>query len=179
MPPPRPRQPIRADAGAGRGGLRRVGILTACVALIAALALRAAATEASSIGRAKFVKRADNICQPSRNDAKRRVDHGVRLLTKKHPRIQAAGREFVRAYRELRDGYDRVARLPRPGADHRRIARWLHRERQATATGVRSAKALRRKHFERSRRLSAEAAKLEQRAKRPVRNFDFKHCRPL
>ena len=110
-----------------------------CVALIAALALSAAATEASSIGRAKFVKRADNICQPSRNDAKRRINHGVRLLTKKHPRIQAAGREFVRAYRELRDGYDRVARLPRPGADHRRIARWLHRERQATATGVRSA----------------------------------------
>lgn len=153
--------------------------MTACVALIAALALSAAATEASSIGRAKFVKRADNICQPSRNDAKRRVDHGVRLLTKKHPRIQAAGREFVRAYRELRDGYDRIARLPRPGADHKRIARWLRRERQATATGVRSAKALRRKHFERSRRLSAEAAKLEQRAKRPVRNFDFKHCRPL
>ena len=96
MPPPRPRQPIRADAGAGRGGLRRVGILTACVALIAALALSAAATEASSIGRAKFVKRADNICQPSRNDAKRRVDHGVRLLTKKHPR-DPGGRARVRA----------------------------------------------------------------------------------
>ena len=157
----------------------RLGMWTACAALLAVLALSAAATDASSIGRAKFVQRADNLCQPSRNDAKRRINHGVRLLTKKHPRIQAAGREFVRAYRELRDGYDRVARLPRPRADHKRIARWLHRERHATATGVRSAKALRRKHFEKSRRLSAEAARLEQRAKRLVRNFDFKHCRPL
>jgi hypothetical protein len=150
-----------------------------CIFLVGGVALGAGLADAHSIGRAKFVKRADNVCQPMRNDAKRRVDHGVRLLTKKHPRIQAAGREFVRAYRELRAGYDGVARLPRPGSDHKRIAKWLHRERRATATGVHSAKALRRKHLTRAARLSNEAAALEQAAARPVRNFDFKHCRPL
>jgi hypothetical protein len=135
--------------------------------------------DAHSGGRAKFVKRADNLCQPQRNDAKRRIANGTRLLTKKHPRIPAAGREFARAWRELRTGYRRVARLPRPAADHRRIARWLHRERRATATGVRSANALRRHHFDKARRLSRKAAVEEQDAARPVRNFDFEYCRPL
>ena len=153
----------------------------AVLALIAGLALVAGATAAEPLksGRAEFVKRADNICQPQRNDAKRLIANGVRLLTKKHPRVQAAGREFVRAYRELRRGYNRVAGLPRPRGDRRRIAKWLRRERAATATGVRSAKALRRKRFDRAERLSDEAAALEQRAERPVRNFDFKECRPI
>jgi len=109
----------------------------------------------------------------------RLVANGIRLLTKKHPRIQAAGREFTRAYRELRVGYRRVARLPRPGRDYKRIAKWLRREDRATATGVRAAKALRRHRFDRSERLNRKAAALEQRAERPVRNFDFHHCRPI
>jgi hypothetical protein len=142
-------------------------------------ALLAVGAGAASSGRAEFVRRADNICQPKRNDAKRRIAHGTRLLTKNHPRVQAAGREFVRAYRELRTGYRRVARLKRPADDRRRIGKWLRRERQATATGVRSAKALRRLHFDAARRLADEAAVLEQLAARPVRNFDFQHCRPL
>ena len=141
----------------------------AVLALIAGLALVAGATAAEPLrsGRAEFVKRADSICQPQRNDAKRLIANGVRLLSKKHPRVQAAGREFVRAYRELRRGYNRVAGLPRTVV------------RAATATGVRSAKALRRKRFERAERLSDEAAALEQRAERPVRNFDFEECRPI
>jgi hypothetical protein len=155
-------------------GPAAVAVGIACV-----VALCASPAGAGSIGRAKFVKRADNICQPQRNDAKRRIANGTRLLTKKHPRIQAAGREFVRAYRQLRTGYRRVARLPRPADDHRRIAKWLHRERRATAVGVRSAIALRRHHFDAARRLTAKAATLEQNAARPVRNFDFQHCRPL
>jgi hypothetical protein len=85
----------------------------------------------------------------------------------------------VRAWRELRTGYRRVARLPRPAGDHRRIAKWLHRERAATATGVRSAIALRRHHFDKARRLSRDAAIAERNAHRPVRNFDFEYCRPL
>jgi hypothetical protein len=149
------------------------------VLAVVVAALAAASSVGADVGRVKFVKRADNICQPQRNDAKRLIANGVRLLTKKHPRIPAAGREFARAYRELRVGYRRVARLPRPGRDHRRIAKWLHREREATATGVRSANALRHKHFAAARRLSHKAAVLEQRAARPVRNFDFQHCRPL
>ena len=94
--------------------------------------------------------------------------------------MQAAGREFVRAYRELRSGYRCVARLPRPGhGDRVRIAKWLWRERQATATGVASAKELRRRHFAAAERLGRKADALEQRAERPVRNFDLAHCRPL
>jgi uncharacterized protein HemX len=161
------------------GGSRRAAARFACIALIGALALTAGAADAGSIGRAEFIKRADNLCQPQRNDAKRRVANGTRLLTKKHPRIQAAGREFARAYRELRGGYERVSRLPRPGADHKRIAKWLHREREATGAGVDSAIALRHRHFAKARRLSRKAAGLEQAAARAVRNFDFKHCRPL
>jgi hypothetical protein len=152
------------------------------VAITAAVGVLAVApgADADRIGRAKFVKRADNICQPQRSDAKRLIANGIRLLTKKHPRIQAAGREFARAYRELRIGYRRVGRLPRPGhGDRVRIAKWLRREREATATGVSAANALRRHRFERSERLNRKAAKLEQRAKRPVRNFDFKYCKPI
>jgi hypothetical protein len=151
----------------------------ACIALIAGSAFSVGLADAGSIGRVKFVKRADNICQPQRNDAKRRIANGTRLLSKKHPRIQAAGREFARAWRELRSGYLEVSRLPRPADDHVRIAKWLHREREATATGVRSAVALRHRRFDAARRLADKAAGLEQNAARPVRNFDFHHCRPL
>jgi hypothetical protein len=154
-------------------------IRAGCVLVICGSLVAGGHADAGSIGRAKFVKRADNLCQPQRNDAKRRVAHGVRLLTKKHPRVRAAGREFLRAYRELRTAYSRVAKLPRPGSDHRRIAKWLDREREATATGVRSAIALKRGRLARSARLSDKAAVQEANAARPVRNFDFEHCRPL
>ena len=151
------------------------------VALVGALLLTAAAgaAEPDKSGRVKFVRQADNICQPQRNDAQRRIANGTRLLTKKHPRVQAAGREFTRAYRELRQGYRRVARVPRPADDHRKIARWLHREFRATAVGVRASQALRRHRFEKAERLNAKAARLEQVAERPVRNFDFHHCKPI
>jgi hypothetical protein len=147
--------------------------------LVLTLLAVAPAADAGAIGRAEFISRADNICQPQRNDAKRRIAHGVRLLTKKHPRVQAAGREFMRAWREVRGGYMRVARLPRPAGYRQRIAKWLRREHAATALGVRSGRALRRKHLARARRLSHDAEAKEQDAKRPVRNFDFHHCRPL
>src|SRR4051794_29687700 len=154
----------------------RVGAVVAT--LIAGLALSLVA-EASSIGRAEFVRRADDVCRPQRNDARRLIANGVRLLTKKHPRRQAAGREFMRAYRELRTGYGRVGALPRPGGWLRRIAKWLRRERRATATGVRSARSLRRGRLDRSTRLSHRAAILEQNAQRPVRNLDLRYCRPI
>jgi hypothetical protein len=155
----------------------RSGLAAVAVSITALVGAQAASAD---IGRAKFVKRADNICQPQRADAQRLIANGVRLLTKKHPRIQAAGREFTRAYRELRTGYKRVGRLPRPGhGDRVRIAKWLRREQVATATGVRAAKALRRHRFERSERLNRKAQRLEQRAERPVRNFDFKFCKPI
>jgi hypothetical protein len=154
-------------------------VAAAAAAVAVCLALLAVSAGAASSGRAEFVRRADNICQPQRSDAKRRIAHGTRLLTKKFPRIQAAGREFARAWRELRTGYRRVARLPRPAEDHRRIAKWLRRERAATAAGVHSSLALRHKRFAAARRLTERAAVLEQNAHRPVRNFDFEYCRPL
>lgn len=153
--------------------------LTAGFALIAGLAFAAGPAAPDKAGRAKFIKHADNICQPQRSDAKRRIANGVRLLTKKHPRIQAAGREFMRAWREVRTAYERVSRLHRPRGYRVRIAKWLRRERLATSLGVKSGRALRRKHFPRSRRLSRQAFAKEQDAQRPVRNFDFRYCRPL
>lgn len=154
-------------------------IRVGCVALILGSVLIASVADAGSIGRARFVKRADNICQPHRNEAKRRVAHGVRLLGRNHPGVRRAGRHFVRAYRELREAYREVARLPRPFEDHGRIATWLRRERDATGVGVHSAIALKRKHLVKAERLAQRAAVLEQEAARPVRNFDFQHCRPL
>jgi len=153
--------------------------VTIVLAVTAALLAVASTGAAASIGRVEFVKRADNICQPQRGDAKRLIANGVRLLTKKHPRVQAAGREFMRAWREMRTAYKRVGRLDRPQGFHRRIAKWLRRERVATGYGVKSGRALRRKHLPRSRRFSRAAYKKELDAKRPVRNLDFKHCRPL
>jgi len=150
-----------------------------CIALIGASLLTVSVADAGSIGRVKFVKRADNICQPQRNEAKRRVAHGVRLLERKHPSVRRAGRHFVTAYRVLRDGYREVSHLPRPFRDHKRIAKWLHREGHATSVGVRSAIALKREHFAKAEHLAHRAAVLEQLAQRPVRNFDFQDCRPL
>lgn len=153
--------------------------LTVGFASIAGFAFAAGPADPGKAGRAKFIKHADNLCQPQRNDAKRLIANGIRLLTKKHPRVQAAGREFMRAWRETRTAYERVSRLHRPRGYRGRIAKWLRREHLATGLGVRSGRALRRKHFGRSRRLSREASAKEQDAKRPVRNFDFRYCRPL
>jgi hypothetical protein len=151
----------------------------ACLALIGGLVLTVSTADAGSIGRAKFVKRADNICQPQRNEAKRRIAHGVRLLERKHPSVRRAGRHFITAYRALREAYRDVTRLPRPFEYHVQIAKFVHRERQATSVGVRSAIALKRQHFTDARRLTHRAAVLEQEAARPVRNFDFQYCRPI
>jgi hypothetical protein len=147
-------------------------VLAVAVALIAT-----AAVDASSSGRVKFVKRADDICQVKINDAKRKIARGVRNLESR--RLHRAGNNFAAAYRELRQGYRRVARLPRPVQGHRKIAKWLHREREATATGVQAAVALKNRNLEAAARLTAQSATLEHRAYRAVRSFDFKDCRPL
>ena len=87
--------------------------------------------------------------------------------------------DFAAAYRELRQGYRRVARLPRPFRDHKRIAKWLHRERKATAAGVNAAVALQHRRLEAAARLTAKSAALERSAYRAVRKLDFDQCRPL
>jgi hypothetical protein len=159
------------------GGMRVLGI--AMVLAIGAGTMTAAseATDADKAGRVKFVKRADDICQVKRNDAQRKIARGVQHLDRHH--LRRAGWDFAAAYRELRQGYRRVARLPRPHRDHKRIAKWLRREGAATATGVDAAVALQHRRLEAAARLTAKSAALERHAYAAVRKLDFKHCRPL
>jgi hypothetical protein len=158
---------------------RPIAFLLAGLALIVLSGLSVSLADPGKSGRVKFVKRADDICRPARNEAKAKIAHGIRLLERKHPSVRRAGRHFVSAYRVLRAGYDEVARLPRPFEYHRTIARWLRAERRATSAGVRSAIWLKRGHYLRARRLAHRAAVGEQNAARLVRNFDFHDCRPL
>ncbi|MDX6583756.1 MAG: hypothetical protein QOI10_2940 [Solirubrobacterales bacterium] len=159
--------------------LRGIASLLAFAALIGALALAAEVSAEGHTGRVEFTKRADHICQAPRNEAKARIAHGVRFLERKHAAVRRAGRHFITAYRLMRAAYHQVAQLPRPFEFHVEIAKWLHREHQATGVGVHSAIALKRRHFAKSSRLAHRAAVLEQQAARPVRNFDFHHCRPF
>jgi hypothetical protein len=143
------------------------------------VALSPAAADPGKSGRVKFVKRADEICQPARDDAKAKIAHGIELLERKHPSVRRAGRHFVAAWRLMRGAYHEVDDIHRPDGYRKRIAHWLGVELHATSVGVRSAIWLKRAHFYRARRLSHRAAVLEQDAARIVRNFDFHHCRPL
>jgi hypothetical protein len=158
---------------------RPIALLVIGAVLIAGSMVSVGLADTTKSGRAKFVKRADDICRPARNEAKQRIAHGIRLLERKHPSVRRAGRHFITAYRVLRGGYRSVAHLPRPVEYHKLIARWLHREAHATSAGVRSAIALKRSHFLKARRLAHRAAVGEQDASRLVRNFDFHDCRPL
>lgn len=145
--------------------------------MLVALATIAAGADGRSIGVNKFVDRADNLCQPQVNDARRHVHKGRRLI--RHRRLGAAGKEFITAYRELRRVYRQVGRLPRPHGRGQRIGRWLNRERRATAIGVDAARALRREHLREASRLTLKATRLEHHAAYTVRRFDFRHCVPL
>jgi hypothetical protein len=156
------------------------GIFTSLVALLVVLsATGVGLAEPAKSGRVKFVKRADEICRPARDDAKAKTDHGVRLLQRHHPSVRRAGRHFVAAWRVMRDAYHDVDDIHRPDGYRKKIANWLNLEFRATSVGVRSAIWLKRAHFYKARRLSHRAAVLEQTAARIVRNFDFDHCRPL
>jgi hypothetical protein len=157
--------------------MRPAYLLPLVVVLLLPVGLSSAASDSSKSGRVLFVKRADNICQHKHNDAKRRIQRGVRYL--EHHRLRAAGIKFEAAWRQLRIGYRRIARLPRPGKDHKRIAKWLHRERFATATGVAAAVALQRHELDAAARLTRNAAHRERLAYKPVHHFKFDHCGPL
>ena len=65
------------------------------VALSVAVLVGTHAVAAADIGRAKFVKRADNICQPERSDAKRLITNGVRLLTNNPDKGEALARHGI------------------------------------------------------------------------------------
>ena len=156
------------------------GITTVVIAgALVGAALAPATADPGKAGRVKYVQRADAVCQPLRNDAVRKVDHGIRLLEKKHPSVRRAGRHFVAAWRLMRDAYHAVDDIHRPDGYRKRIANWLRFELRATGVGVRSAIWLKRAHFYKARRLAHRAAVLEQTAARIVRNFDFDHCKPL
>jgi hypothetical protein len=158
---------------------RLIAILFAGAVLVAGMSISVSLADTGKSGRVKFVKRADDICQPLRAEAKRKIDHGIRLLQRRHPSVRRAGRHFVRSWRLMREAYHEVDDLHRPDGYRKKIARWLRRELHATSVGVRSAIWLKRSHFYRSRRLAHRAAVLEHKAARIVRNFDFDHCRPL
>ena len=158
---------------------RSIVALLAGALVIACSAASVSASDPAKSGRVKFVKRADDICQPARNEAKAKIDHGVRLLQRRHPSVRRAGRHFVQSWRLMREAYHEVDDLHRPDGYRKKIARWLRREFHATSVGVRSAIWLKRSHFYKARRLARRAAVLEQRAGQGVRNFDFDHCRPL
>lgn len=148
-----------------------------CLVLVLSVGLGAATVDARSGGREKFVKRADAICENKRADAERKIASGIKYLERR--RVKRAGHEFAAAYRELRQGYRRVERLPRPFRDHKEIAKWLHRERNATAKGVDAAVALQRRRLEAAARLTAKSAALERKAYAAVHKLDFDKCRPL
>jgi hypothetical protein len=155
-----------------------IASLAACLLLVA-FAAAATADPSDKSGRVKFVKRADPICQPLRDDAKDRIAHGIRLLQRKHPSVRRAGRHFVTAWRLMREAYREVDDLHRPDGYRKQIANWLNLELHATSVGVRSAIWLKRSHFAKAQQLAHRAAVAEQTAARIVRNFDFDHCRPL
>jgi hypothetical protein len=147
------------------------------VVLLVSLGMSASAAEPSKTGRVLFTKRADDICQAKGNDARRRIQRGVKYL--EHRRLRPAGIKFAAAYRELRVGYHRIARLHRPPRDRKRIGKWLRRERVATAIGVDAAVALQRHKLEKAARLTRKSAHLERLAYRPVSRLKFDHCAPL
>ena len=142
--------------------------------LVAVCAPSASAADDDKAGRVKFVKRADEICQPHRETTPRRpVDR---------QRDQAADPRGIRASRsagrDVRPRLPRAARrptaaspeLPRPGRlPHADRRSGCDRELHATAVGVpRRSKALRRGHrFARARAArDRRAALLEQNAPR-------------
>ena len=156
------------------------GFATVLIAgALVGVALAPATADPGKAGRVKYVQRADAICLPLRNDARAKVDHGIRLLERKHPSVRRAGRHFVAAWRLMRDAYHEVDDIHRPDGYRKKIANWLNLEFRATSVGVRSAIWLKRAHFYKARRLSHRAAVGEQTAARIVRNFDFDHCTPL
>ncbi len=156
------------------------GIATFVIAgALVGVALAPATADPGKSGRVKYVQRADDICRPLRAGARAKVDHGIRLLEKKHPSVRRAGRHFVAAWRLMREAYRGVDDIHRPDGYRKRIATWLNLELRATGIGVRSAIWLKRAHFYKARRLAHRAAVLEQTAARIVRNFNFDHCRPL
>jgi hypothetical protein len=157
--------------------MRLLGLAAVAALLLGGVGASAAPTDAGRAGRVLFVKRADRICQAKTNDARRRIQIGIRYL--QHHRLRPAGIKFAAAYRQLRLGYHRIARLPRPAADHTRIAKWLRRERYATATGVDAAVALQHHHLDAAARLTRKAGHRERLAYGPVRHFKFDHCAPL
>jgi hypothetical protein len=157
--------------------MRSRRFLSLVILLLVPVGVSAAATDSVKSGRVLFVKRADDICQKKGNDAKRRIERGVRYLD--HHRLRPAGIKFAAAYRELRLGYHRIARLQRPTGDHKRIGKWLRRERLATATGVDAAVALQHHHLDAAARLTRKSAHREHLAYRPVSRLKFDHCGPL
>jgi hypothetical protein len=159
--------------------MRRGFTTLLAAAMVAVAAISFAAADPGKSGRVKFVKRADAVCKPLRLQAERDIDHGIRLLERKHPSVRRAGRHFVDAWRTMREAYHEVDDLHRPDGYRKRIAKWLRRELHATGVGVRSAIWLKRSHFYKARRLAHRAEVLEQRAAHVVRRFDLDHCKPL
>ena len=159
--------------------MSRFSILLFAAFLIAGSTLSVSLADPGKSGRVKFVKRADDLCQPARIEAKAKIDHGIRLLQRRHPSVRRAGRHFVQSWRLMREAYHEVDDLHRPDGYRKKIARWLRRELHATSVGVRSAIWLKRSQFYKARRLARRATVLEHRAAQGIRNFDFDHCRPL
>jgi hypothetical protein len=96
-----------------------LGILAAIVALLAIAPLAAAAEEE----RQSYKTRVEPICKANRL-ANERIMSGARQRINKK-RFVPAGRQFIRVSRSFGGLIRRLAPIPAPPGDERRVTRWL------------------------------------------------------
>jgi hypothetical protein len=99
--------------------VRRAALLLGAL-LVGVFAAQAAAAE---ISRDEYVERVEPTCKVN-SEANERILEGVRKRVKEG-KLDAAGAQFLKAARALRQTRAQILAVPKPAADAAKLTRWL------------------------------------------------------
>ena len=151
-----------------------MAMLSASIAMLMLALLAAASALGESLTRAEYVTRLEAICKP-RSELTQRAMKGVRADVREG-RLPVAARKFERGEKIFGTTIDKIARVPRPPDDLRRLDEWFgYLNRQEDYLG-RIAAELRAGREIKAQRLLSRFIHNGNQANNTTLAFEFDHC---
>lgn len=134
-----------------------------------------AALAATAPTREEYRDRVEPICERN-TKANERILGGVRKQVREG-KLKAAGAQFAKASRALKEARRQLLAVPRPSADRARLSKWLGYVKTEADLFGKMARELRSEDRQGANRMLIKLIRTANRANREVLPFEFQYCR--
>ncbi len=151
--------------------MRRAPLLLLCAAALSAASL-ASATE---VTRDSYKAEVEPICKTN-TEANEKILKGVRQLVKAG-KLKAAGAQFTKAAKALKQAYNQLKAVPQPPADTAKLGKWLAYVKTEAELFEKAAAALKANNKTKAQTYVVKLTHNANLANNQVLAFGFRYCK--